>query len=94
MSKDIALWLGLVGTAMQLLGSVMTLWGLLSATAGFRARAGALLGALVRSKASLVAAELSALNPDKRLRALQGLAILAVGYLLALLSQAWLMALG
>ena len=94
MSKNIALWLGLFGTALQLLGGVMTLWGLLSATEGARARALALLGALIRTRHSAAAAALSELNPDNRLRALQGLAVLALGYLLALVSQAWLMWLG
>jgi hypothetical protein len=89
-SKDIATWLGVIGTALQLFGSVMTLWGLLSATAGPWQRVAALLGALWRSKASRSAAELSALNDDKRLRALQGLAVLALGYLLALGAQFWL----
>ena len=94
MWKNIALWLGLLGTALQLLGGVMTLWGLLSATEGAWARARALVGALIRTRHSTAAAALSELNPDNRLRALQGLAVLALGYLLALMSQAWLMWLG
>lgn len=94
MSKDIAIWLGLLGTALQLLGSVMTLWGLLSATQGTWARLCALVGALVRTRASRTAAQLSVLNTENRLRALQGLGLLALGYLLALVSQAWLMQLG
>jgi hypothetical protein len=94
MSKDIASWFGLAGTALQLIGSLMTLWGLLSATEGWGRRLRALAGALWRSAASRSAAELSVLNPDERVRVLQGLAVLALGYLLALVSQAWLMRLG
>jgi hypothetical protein len=92
--KDMALWLGLAGTALQLLGSVMTLWGLLSATQGAWHRFKALVGALFRTPGSAAAAALSQLNPDSRLRVLQGLAVLALGYVCALVSQAWLMWLG
>jgi hypothetical protein len=92
--RDIANWLGVLGTALQLIGGVMTLWGLLSATDGAWPRIKALVGALWRSQESRAAAELSVLNADKRVRALQGLALLSLGYLLALLSQLWLIVLG
>ena len=94
MSNNFANWLGLIGTALQLLGSLMTLWGLLSATEGWWRRLRALVGALIRSAASRSAAELSVLNPDERVRVLQGLAVLALGYLLVLVSQLGLMRLG
>jgi hypothetical protein len=82
-----AAWMGVLGSGLQLLGSVMTLWGLLSATeTGFQ-RVRALVGALWRSPASAVAAALSDLNQEDKARVLQGLAILALGYLLSLVSQ-------
>jgi hypothetical protein len=68
----------------------MTLWSLVSAAKTARQQARALLGALWRSPRSHVAAALSDLNPENRSRILQGLAILALGYLLALASQLWL----
>jgi hypothetical protein len=87
---QIASWLGVAGSALQLLGSVMTLWSLLAAASSTLQRARALAGALWRSPGSRVAAALSDLNPEDRSRILQGLAILALGYLLALASQLWL----
>jgi len=91
MSNSFALWLGLVGTALQLVGSVMTLWGLVSADDGLASKLGAIVGALVRSKGATFSAAASSLNPEDRVRVLQGLAVLALGYLLALVSQAWMM---
>jgi hypothetical protein len=82
------------GSALQLLGSVMTLWGLLSAAKTWLQRARAIVGALWRSPKSRVAAELSDLNAEDRSRILQGVAILAVGYLMALASQIWLIVVG
>ncbi len=84
---DTANILNVVGTALQLLGGVMTLWGLLSATSTWSQRIRALVGALWRSRASRTAAELSVLNAENRSRVLQGVAVLALGYLLALVSQ-------
>lgn len=92
--RDVASWLGVAGSALQLLGGVMTLWSLLSALTTWRRRARALVGALWRSPRSKVAAELSELNAEDRSRVLQGVAILALGYLLALGSQIWLIRLG
>jgi hypothetical protein len=82
------------GSALQLLGSVMTLWGLLSAAKTWLQRARAIVGALCRSPKSRVAAELSDLNAEDRSRVLQGVAILALGYLMALASQIWLIVVG
>ncbi len=93
-SHAVASWLGVVGGALQLVGSVMTLWSLLSAAKTKRQRARALLGALWRSPKSRVAAALSDLNPEDRTRVLQGLAALALGYILALTAQIWLNLLG
>jgi hypothetical protein len=90
----IASWLGVVGSALQLLGSVMTLWSLLSAARTGLQRARALVGALWRSPKSRVAAALADLNEEDRSRVLQGVAVLALGYLLALASQLWLILLG
>ena len=50
------------GTLLQLIGGVMTLWGLLSATSGGWSQVHALVGALWRSRASRPAAALSSLN--------------------------------
>lgn len=72
----------------------MTLWSLLSAAKTARQQGRAVIGALWRSPKSQVAAVLSELNPENRSRVLQGLAILALGYLLALASQLWLICLG
>ncbi len=63
-----AAWLGVWGSALQLLGSVMTLWGLLSAAKTWLQRARALVGALWRSPKSRVAAGLSDLNAEDRSR--------------------------
>jgi hypothetical protein len=93
-SPAVAAWLGVLGSALQLLGGVMTLWGLLSAARTSLQRARALVGALWRSPKSRVAAGLSDLNEEDRSRVLQGVAILALGYLLALASQIWLIVLG
>jgi hypothetical protein len=93
-AKDIASWLGVAGTALQLLGGVMTLWSLLSAPKTWMQKMRALAGALWRSRSSEVAAKLSVLNAEDRSRVLQGVAILALGYLLALVSQGWLILLG
>ena len=90
-ASSVASWLGVVGTALQLLGGVMTLWSLLSATTTWRQRALALVGALWRSRASEVAAKLSVLNPEDQSRVLQGVSLFALGYLLALVSQIWLL---
>jgi hypothetical protein len=92
--RAIAAWLGVWGSALQLLGSVMTLWGLLSAAKTWLQRARALVGALWRSPKSRVAAGLSDLNAEDRSRVLQGVAILALGYLMALASQIWLIVVG
>lgn len=89
-SQTLANWLGVAGSALQLIGSVMTLWGLLSATKTRTQRARAFVGAIWRSRRSKVAAALSALNEEDRSRVLQGVALLALGYLLALASQIWL----
>lgn len=94
MTSGVASWLGVVGTALQLLGGVMTLWSLLSATQTLFQRVRALLGALWRSPASRVAAKLSGLNAEDKSRVLQGVAAFALGYLLALASQIWLILLG
>jgi hypothetical protein len=93
-SPAVAAWLGVLGSALQLLGGVMTLWGLLSAAKTWLQRARALVGALWRSPKSRVAAALSDLNAEDRSRVLQGVAILALGYLLALASQIWLIVVG
>jgi hypothetical protein len=93
-SPAVAAWLGVLGSALQLLGSVMTLWGLLSAAKTWLQKARALVGALWRSPESRVAAALSDLNAEDRSRVFQGVAILAVGYLMALASQIWLIAAG
>lgn len=85
-----AAWLGVAGSALQLIGSVLTLWSLLSAPETFFQRARALVGGLWRSPRSKVAAALSDLNKEDQSRVLQGVAILALGYLLALVSQIWL----
>jgi hypothetical protein len=92
--REIANWLAVLGTALQLIGGLMSLWGLLSATQGWLPRAKALVGAIWQSAASRSAAELSVLNVDNRVRVLQGVSILALGYMLALLSQLWLIKLG
>lgn len=92
--RAVAAWLGVWGSALQLLGSVMTLWGLLSAAETWLQRARALVGALWRSPKSRVAAGLSDLNAEDRSRVLQGVAILALGYLMALASQIWLIVVG
>lgn len=93
-SRGIASWIGVVGSGLQLVGSVMTLSSLLSATRTVPQRARALLGALWRSPKSGVAAALSDLNEEDQSRVLQGVAVLALGYLLALASQIWLILLG
>lgn len=93
-SRGIASWIGVVGSGLQLVGSVMTLSSLLSATRTVPQRARALLGALWRSPKSRVAAALSDLNEEDQSRVLQGVAVLALGYLLALASQIWLILLG
>lgn len=93
-SRGIASWIGVVGSGLQLVGSVMTLSSLLSATRTVPQRARALLGALWRSPKSRVAAALSDLNDEDQSRVLQGVAVLALGYLLALASQIWLILLG
>lgn len=92
--RDIASWLGVAGTALQLLGGVMTLWSLLSAPETWRQRLRALVGALWRSPSSRVAAVLSGLNDENKIRVLQGVAVFALGYLLAIASQIWLILLG
>jgi len=92
--RAIAPWLGVLGSALQLLGSVMTLWSVLSAARTTRQRVRALGGALWRSPKSRVLAALSDLNEEDRSRILQGVAVLALGYLLALVSQIWLIFLG
>jgi hypothetical protein len=89
----LATMIGVVGSALQLVGSVLTLWGLISATKGTWSRLRTLVGALWHSRASKIAGDLSVLNKDDRGRALQGLAVLALGYLLALGSQIWSMTL-
>jgi len=89
-SNSVASWLGVTGTALQLLGGVMTLWSLLSATTTWLQRVRALVGALWRSPTSRVAARLSELNAKDQSRVLQGVAVFALGYLLALASQIWL----
>jgi hypothetical protein len=93
-SHCVASWLGVAGTALQLLGGVMTLWSLLSATTTARQLVRALVGALWRSPKSSVAASLSELNAENKPRVLQGVAVFALGYLLALASQIWLILLG
>jgi hypothetical protein len=86
----VAEWLGVAGNALQLLGAMLTLWGLLSATGSVRHRLKVLVTALWRSMPATVAADLSTINEEKPARVLQGLAVLALGYLLALVSQVWL----
>lgn len=93
-SRGIASWIGVVGSGLQLVGSVMTLSSLLSATRTVPQRVRALLGTLWRSPKSRVAAALSDLNEEDQSRVLQGVAVLALGYLLALASQIWLILLG
>lgn len=88
--NSLASWVGVLGSALQLLGSAMTLWGLLSAAKTWGQKGAALIGALWRSPASRVAASLSALNETDQSSVLQGLAFLLLGYLLALVSQTWL----
>jgi hypothetical protein len=92
--RAIAAWLGVAGSALQLVGSVLTLWSLLAAARTVLQRARALVGALWRSPKSRVAAALSDLNKEDRSRVLQGVAVFALGYLLALASQIWLILLG
>lgn len=92
--RCVASWLGVAGTALQLLGGMMTLWSLLSATTTRLQRVRAFVGALWRSPKSRVAAALSELNAEDQSRVLQGVAVLALGYLLALASQIWLILLG
>lgn len=87
--KNAASWIGVAGSALQLLGTVLTLWGLLSAPRTGSQRLRALIGALWRSRESELAATLSDLNEDDKSRVLQGLAFLAVGYIFALVSQIW-----
>jgi len=89
-APDIASWVGVAGSALQLLGSVMTLWSLLSAARTPLQRARSLMGALWRSPKSRLAAGLSDLNEEDRSRILQGVAIFVLGYVLALGSQIWL----
>lgn len=86
----LAQWLGVGGNALQLLGAVLTLYGLCSAEEGPLRRLWLLVAALWRSPASAVMAELSALSEDNKARVLQGLAFIVLGYALALLSQVWL----
>jgi hypothetical protein len=85
----IAPGLSVTGTVLQLIGSIMTLWSLLSAPRTLRQRLRAFVGALWRSQGSRVAAELADLNPPRAARVLQGVAFLALGYLLDLASKIW-----
>jgi hypothetical protein len=74
---------------LQLLGSILTLGGLFSATTTMGQRLRALFGALWRSEASSLVATLSELNKEDKTRILQGLSVITIGYLLALVSQVW-----
>lgn len=88
--EAIAYWIAVAGGSFQLIGSLMTLWSLLSAAQTLGQQGRALVGALWRSPKSRLAASLSELNEADRSRVLQGVAFLALGYLLALASQVWL----
>jgi len=81
--------LGVAGNVLQLLGAVLTLYGLFSATSTPSQRLRLIVTALWRGEPSAVAAELSTLNPEKPARILQGLAFIALGYCVALASQVW-----
>lgn len=86
--------LGVAGTALQLAGSVMTLLGLVSAAGDMRSKVIAIVSSLWSSKEANRALTLSTLNTGKALtadgiRALRGLVVLAVGYLLSLVSGVW-----
>lgn len=83
----IASWIAVAGSTLQLAGTVLTLAGVLSATRTPSQWLRVLVGALWRSGRSAIAASLSDFNEDDKLRILQGLALLAAGYLLALVSQ-------
>lgn len=80
-------WIGVAGSTLQLLGGLLTLWGLLSATTGRWQLTRALVGALWRSSRSRLFAELSELNKADPVRVLQGVAVFTLGYILALVSQ-------
>lgn len=85
MTRADTVWLlATLGTALQGIGSVLTLWNLLSATQGAGERLWALISSLWRSKSARLAANASTLNSVNRVAILQGLAVLTLGYLLAL----------
>lgn len=87
MTRAETAWLlATLGTTLQGIGSVLTLWNLLSATQGVGERLWALLSSLWRSASARLAANASTLNAVNRVAILQGLALLALGYLLALTS--------
>ena len=85
MTRADTVWLlATFGTTLQGIGSVLTLWNLLSATKGVGERLWALISSLWRSKSARLAANASTLSTVNRVAILQGLAVLTLGYLLAL----------
>jgi len=88
-SLALAAWLEITGSILLLVGSVMTLWRLLASAKTGTQKLIAFVGALWRSPRSRVAASLSDLNEEDWSRVLQGVSILALGYLLSLTGQVW-----